>query len=785
MKPKKDFLPALSLFLFLALFTALVMFLSQQPSNPLPANAPPTDFSAERAFRHVEALAREPRPIGSTAHARARNYIMSELQALGLAPQIQAATVVDPISAVDPNWSVAGDIQNVIARLGGAAGSKAILLVSHYDSVATGPGASDDGAGVATLLETVRALKAGPPLKNDVFLLFTDGEEVGLLGARGFVEAHPWAKEVGLALNFDTGGDAGVVYTYETSPGNAGLIPDYAQVAPYPVASSMMYEVYQAMPNESDFTPLKQGGIAGFNFAHVGGKYRYHTMTDNPDNLDHGSLQHHGSYALSLTRHFGNMDLTNLRRDRDLVYFNILNLGLLYYPEAWALPLAILTALLFVGLVIFGRARGRVSLGGLLLGALAFLLDVLVTTGAVWLVWQGVLKLYPQYGAVIDTPNGVFYWLASITLALAISAAFYSGVGRRLSMGDLALGALLWWLIPSVVMSQAMPGGSYWLTWPLLFSLIGLGLLWLLPNLAVAPWRRSMLLAAAGVPALVLFAWEIFAFYLALGTELLIVPVFLMALLLGLFIPHLDLLARPLPWALPAIAAIVAVAGLIAGGLTAAPDAANPQADSLFYALNADTGQALWMSEDSQPDVWTSQFLGTAPRRGKLSELFPHLSNEFLYAPAPVLDRAGPQVDLLSDRSTGNTRILRLHVTTPGQVPWVEVSIGSSSPISAITLAGTRIPIQDDPAQSHPNGYLKTCQYWVPPAQGFDLAVEVISPGSVKVFARDFQYGLPQIPGLADNPRPPDRMPLAREFLPKNKTDTVLVSKTFTFDQQE
>ena len=327
MKPKNNLLPAFSLFLFLALLAALVMYLSQQPPNPLPANAPATDFSAERAFRHVEALGREPHPVGTAAHARARAYIVSELQALGLDPQIQAATVVDPISAVNPQWSVAGNVQNVIARLAGTGGSKAILLVSHYDSVATGPGASDDGAGVATLLETARALKAGPPLKNDVLLLFTDGEEVGLLGARGFVEAHPWAKEVGLALNFDTGGDAGVVYTYETSPGNAGLIPEYARAVPYPVASSMMYEVYQTLPNESDFTPLKQAGIAGFNFAHIGGKYRYHTMTDNPDNLDRGSLQHHGSYALSLTRHFGNLDLTNLRRDSDLVYFNILNLG--------------------------------------------------------------------------------------------------------------------------------------------------------------------------------------------------------------------------------------------------------------------------------------------------------------------------------------------------------------------------------------------------------------------------------------------------------------------------
>ncbi len=783
--PKHNLLPAFSLFLFLALVAVLVMYLSQQPPDPLPASAPPTDFSAERALRHVEALGRETHPVGTAAHARARDYIMSELQALGLEPQIQAATVVDPKSAVNPKWSVAGDVQNVVARLSGTGGSKAILLVSHYDSVATAPGASDDSSGVATLLETARALKARPPLKNDVLLLFTDGEEVGLLGARGFAQAHSWAKEVGLALNFDTGGDAGVVYTYETSPGNAGLISEYAQAVPYPVASSMMYEVYQTLPNESDFTPLKQAGMPGFNFAHIGGKHRYHTLTDNLDNLDRRSLQHHGSYALSLTQHFGNLDLTNLRRDSNLVYFNILNLGLLYYPEAWALPLALLTALLFVGLVMFGRARGSVSLAGLLLGALAFLLDVLVSAGAVGLVWQGLLKLYPQYGAVIDTHNGFFYWLAFIALTLAITAALYNLLRRRLRLVDLALGALLWWLIPTVVVSQMMPGVSYWLEWPLLFSLVGLGLLWLLPGQELAPWRHVGLLAAAGLPALLIFAWGIYAFYLTLGTDLILVPVLLMALLLGLFIPHLDLFARPFRWALPAVAGFVAAAALIGGSLTAAPDALHPQPDSIFYALNADTGQALWISEDSRPDVWTSQFLGTAFKRGQLPELFPHLSDEFLSAPAPVLDLATPQVDLLSDLSTGGIRTLRLHVTPPGQTPWVEVSLGSASPISAITLAGTRIPYQDDPAQSRPNGCWQTFQYWAPTTQGFDLAVEVAPPGNVKVSVRGYGFGLPQIPGFAYDPRPADRMPRAREFLPKNRTDTVLVSKTFVFDEQE
>jgi hypothetical protein len=310
-------------------------------------------------------------------------------------------------------------------------------------------------------------------------------------------------------------------------------------------------------------------------------------------------------------------------------------------------------------------------------------------------------------------------------------------------------------------------------------------LLDLLPETEPASWRRAGLLAVSALPALLVFSWPIYAMYIALGTELIIVPVLLMALMLGLLIPHLDLFARLYRWALPVTAILVTAVALIAGSITAKPDAANPQADSIFYALNADTGQALWISEDPQPDVWTSQFLGTEYKRGKLTELFPQDSKELLFAPAPVLNLDAPQVELLDDHTTGDTRILQLHITSPGQAPWVEVEIESSGPISRINLGGKQVSCQNDPAHPSPNGYSRTIQYWVPPAQGFDLTIEAASIGKIRAIVRNYEYGLPQFPGFRYDLRPADRMSLAREFLPKNRTDTVLVSKTFAFEQQE
>ena len=169
-----------------------------------------------------------------------------------------------------------------------------------------------------------------------------------------------------------------------------------------------------------------------------------------------------------------------------------------------------------------------------------------MSAGIVWLIWQGLIKIYPHYGAVVDIPNGFFYWLAFITLTIAITATIYSLLRRRFRLAELALGALLWWLIATVMASLLMPGGSYWLEWPLLFSLIGFGLLWLFPETESASWRQAGLLAVSALPALLVFSWSIYAMYIGLGTELIIVPVLLMALMLGLFIPHLDFFAASL-----------------------------------------------------------------------------------------------------------------------------------------------------------------------------------------------------------------------------------------------
>lgn len=82
--------------------------------------------------------------------------------------------------------------------------------MGHCDTVPASPGANDDAAAVAAVLETARALLAGHRLRNDVILLFTDGEEPApRYGSAAFVAEHPWAADIEFVINLEAIGSGG------------------------------------------------------------------------------------------------------------------------------------------------------------------------------------------------------------------------------------------------------------------------------------------------------------------------------------------------------------------------------------------------------------------------------------------------------------------------------------------------------------------------------------------------------------------------------------------------
>ncbi|HYU15989.1 MAG TPA: M20/M25/M40 family metallo-hydrolase, partial [Candidatus Acidoferrum sp.] len=415
-----------------------------RPPPPEPETAPAGEFSAMRALAHLRVIAAAPRPIGSEGHAKALAYIVETLRANGLEPEIQAARFPAPRSGASRD----GRVQNVVAVLPGrrAGRGPALLLASHHDSVTAGPGASDDGAAVAAMLETLRALRSGPPLANDIVFLFTDAEELGLDGARAFAAEHALAGRIGVALNFEARGSRGPVFMFQTSGDNGWLIDQLAASAPHIAATSLAGEVYRRMPNDTDFTVFLARGMSGMNFAYIGGVRHYHTAGDTIENLDLGSLQHHGSYMLALARRLGDADLSS-PRGPDAVYFSLAGDVFVHYSSAWVQPLLALAGLVFLAALVHGVRRGLIRWRAL--ASLGLLVAVMVVTGlALAGVTLAVVELDPHFtptGEHRAVYDGGAYMLAFAALAAVIAAALYALSARLVSAAELAAGALAGW----------------------------------------------------------------------------------------------------------------------------------------------------------------------------------------------------------------------------------------------------------------------------------------------------------------------------------------------------
>ena len=511
-------------------------FYLHRPPEVVSAGAPLSEFSAERAFEHLKVLASQSRPAGSPFHDKARDYVLDVLTKLELRPELQAT------EGRLPSSNRVLKFENIVARLPGTEpGKGALLLAAHYDSVPDGPGASDDGSGVVTLLETAAALKARPPLKRDVILLFSDGEEFGFHGARAFVKSSVFS-EIGLVLNFEARGSRGPVFMFETGPNNYWTTKEFGKVAPFPFTNSLNLELYDVLPHNTDFTFFKNKGIQGFNFAYIGGLEDYHSPTDSLGKVDLRSIQHQGSYALALTSHFGNLEL-NQRSHENAVFFEVLGRALIVYPEKFVRPIALVISLLTVGVLVWGWMRRSLSLGrsalGLLVFTIAAVCSVLITT----LIGVGLNLAVSE---VEIQQRGVPLVIGLTVLNLALIVFIYQIAATHCSFRDLSAGALIGWLLCMLVASFFFPFASYILQWPLLASVVAFAV-----NLSLKSSSSNWLTVVAtncfgAVPAIVLFIWHGQGIFQAAGLRWPYLFSIAVVLLMGLLLPSIEFLVQSL-----------------------------------------------------------------------------------------------------------------------------------------------------------------------------------------------------------------------------------------------
>jgi hypothetical protein len=554
---KRLFQPAI---VFLALAASIIVAVDQTlPPGTLPASAAATQFSAERAIEHIRSIAQGPRLVGEPGFETGRDYILARLGELGMNAEIQKTriTLPDPLLRYF-GWNIGPtqNVENILAKIEGSESRNAILLVAHLDSTG-GPGASDDASGVAVLLETARALLAGSPLKNTVIFLFTAPEETGLHGSAAFILEHPWIRDVKLVVNFDSGGLCGPSELTNTSPQNGWLIQNLARADPYALATS------DAGVGDSDFNTFKFYGFSGYAFDYARDR-RKHTPFDSIDNLNPPSVQHQGYHALYLARYFGNLNSLMDPKVPNPVFFNVLRLGLIQYPRVWGITITVVCILLLVGVLMLGFHRKCLTLRGLGLGTLVFVVSLASAPLIVRLLWAILSKTVPAYGVRFfgHAVNEPLLLALFASVAIAITSAWYAllQVVRKVHWPDLSMGALTV-LSVYVAVSITSPESNYRLTWSVLFSLLAAGF-WLATTkgeVEVVPLGSMLGLLVAGVIAIILLVPGIYMSFTGSDTDNLFMSLVALVAAFGVLVIPLHILSKPFKWSLPLAAGLSAI----------------------------------------------------------------------------------------------------------------------------------------------------------------------------------------------------------------------------------
>ncbi|NNK83472.1 MAG: M28 family peptidase [Flavobacteriaceae bacterium] len=632
-------------------------FFSLLPSKISNLETDKKEFSTERALVHLEKIAQNQHPVGSQDHAVVRDYIIEELKKLELKPEIQEGYTIS-------KWGNLVKAKNVLARIKGTENTKALLILTHYDSAPHSSfGASDAGSGIVAILESVRAfLNAEKPPKNDIIILFTDAEELGLNGADLFVNKHDWAKDVGLVLNFEARGSGGPSYMLvETNGGNSKLINGFVKANPkYPVANSLAYSIYKMLPNDTDLTRFREDGdIDGFNFAFIDDHFDYHTSNDTYERLDKETLEHQGMYLMSMLNYFSQTDLSNLKSNVDYIYFNVPLFKIVSYPFAWIWPMLIVAIVVFVLLLFVGFKKRRLLKEDVIKGWMPLLLSLFFSGVVGYLLWKLMLWIYPEYSEMLHgfTYNGHTYIVAFVFITLGVCFYFYSKYYKPGNTASLLVAPIILWIVICIAIALKLQGASFYII-PVFFALISLFVL--------IRQRKPhlVLMALLCFPVLSIMSPFVKMFPVGLGLKMLFISCILTVLIFVLLISVFGFFKHKRRWSV--IMHFIGICFLISAHFNSSFTAERQKPNSLVYVLDIDTNKATWATYDTMLDNWTENFLGQKPRESlelTKTNLASKYNTGFKYASeAPFKPLLYPEVEIYKDTVIGEYRELSIKV---------------------------------------------------------------------------------------------------------------------------
>jgi hypothetical protein len=714
-----------------------LFYATARTPTPAPANAPAEAFSAARAMVDIAALAPTPHPIGSPANHRVRDILIARMTALGLSPRIQRDVAVERRQdAAGPSVG-AGAVENLIGVLPGQDHSRpALLMMAHYDSVPGSPGAADDIASVASILEIVRALETQGRPARDVVVLFTDGEEEGRLGARAFFADDPLARHVGFVLNLDVRGGGGRALMFETGTDNGAAIDLYRRTAKSPFANALSVFVYRLEPNDTDFSIARDRGLPGLNYAFFGREFDYHAPSSTVAALDQGAVQHLGAEVLPTARTLA-FSASLPPPAPDAAYGDFLGWFVIAYPP-WAGWIVLAGA---AGLVIVAATAARRAAGLTLPGVAAgFCAGALILTGSAlalwlarlatgvapgWLSYRPLLARFPAYEAGLA--------LAGLAAILLVAA----GVARLgLSRASGWIGVLASAVLAGFALQVAAPAIAPIVVWPLILAGAAAALT------GAGTTTRRWCWAPAIALIVVQLGWLGVLFHALLQALDIPESAALSAWLAALSLWPLVSPRAPVRAAGFASGVIVLAAGLAvmaALRLTSPWSPRYPRAVEPVYLVEADAGRA-WRAALIPPDAWTRQVLGAdggtvAPHR------FPATLAAIPAAPAKPVPIPPSPTFTLSHTPDGS---VELTVTPAPGASHLGLYLRASSPVSGMTLDGHPLPLL-----AKPGGLSRI--YWDGPGGGFSLRFRADGPGRLDL---EYLESFPAWPASA-RPLPP------------------------------
>lgn len=457
-----------------AFYTCLLAFItwgSYQLSYP--SNTPDDLFYdgifLKNTIEHVKEMTKGPRAVGDHYHDDVQRYIVKQLNTLGFTVSRQKSI------AFNPKNRNAAPIRNIIAKYPGTdPNARDLLLLAHYDAAKfSGTGAADDASGVAVILESVNAFfKTNGKPKNSLLVVITDAEEIGLLGAHAFINEQLKNNDVGLIINLEARGSSGPGMMWpETVGGNRKMIEAFKSAnVPMPTTTSLHYEIYKKLPNDTDLTPFNQiGEINGFNLAFIDNHFNYHTRLDTLENLSLNTLAHQNIQMLALLKHFSQADLTDLKSDDSLVYLSLPLLGLISYPVWINWLILMVSALIFLGQTVIAFRRKKIK--SLLTAPLPFLLVTFTVFGFSWLLLKVLYLMYPEFNDILQ---GFPYSGHSIIAASLIGSTLIAMAGFGLKMNNQLAMSMFHIILSFLVLTPLiylMPGSGI-LLWPLVASIV-------------------------------------------------------------------------------------------------------------------------------------------------------------------------------------------------------------------------------------------------------------------------------------------------------------------------